>query len=85
MLETVEVSAAAATGNTKHIVGGGVQPPARKLAIGQYSGEPGVYLFYCDAEWQVLTDTFHDSIAAAKEQAEFEYVGSTARWNRNAV
>ncbi|MCP2289133.1 hypothetical protein APR08_002050 [Nocardia amikacinitolerans] len=39
------------------------------LAITQYDASPAVYLFYCDAAWNVVTDTCHDSVAAAREQA----------------
>jgi hypothetical protein len=43
------------------------------LAIAQYEGEEGVYLFYCDEQWQVVTDTFHDSLAGAVDQAKVEF------------
>ena len=43
------------------------------LAIAQYDGEEGVYLFYCDSEWQVVTDTFHASFDGAVDQVEFEF------------
>jgi hypothetical protein len=68
------------TGNTEHIVEGNVLPPAHALAICAYPHQPGVYLFYCDREWQVLTDTWHASVAEAKAQAEFEYAGASGTW-----
>jgi len=43
-------------------------------------GEAGVYLFYCDREWQVLADTWHPSVKNAKAQAEFEYEGISKLW-----
>jgi hypothetical protein len=49
-------------------------PPAA-LAICQYEGEQSCYLFYCDAEWNVVTDTWHESVAQAMKQADFEYSG----------
>jgi hypothetical protein len=47
-------------------------------------GEAGVYLFYRDREWQVLTDMWHSSVDDAKAQAEFEYDGISRLW-KNAV
>jgi hypothetical protein len=86
VLETAEIEGrATATGNTRHIVRGKAMDPASRLVIAQYAGEPGVYLFYCDRSWVVLNDTLHDSITKAKEQAEFEYAGSSALWRANAV
>ena len=68
------------SGKTTHVVGGTALAPAHALAIVKYADETGVYLFYCDREWQVLTDTWHASVADAKAQAEFEYSGITAVW-----
>jgi hypothetical protein len=66
------------TGNTVHrFHPSGVMGPAAGLAICQYDGEECCYLFYCDAEWNVVTDTWHESLAEALKQAEFEYVGLT--------
>ena len=31
------------------------------------------YLFYCDVAWNSVTDTYHDSMESAVEQAEFEF------------
>jgi hypothetical protein len=70
------------TGATIHDGPDGVIPPANALAI--VMGEAGVYLLYCDREWQVLTDTWHSSVINAKAQAEFEYEGISAQW-KNAV
>src|SRR5437870_676102 len=70
----------AVTGNTTHIVAGSILPPSHALAICAYSNQVGVYLFYCDRQWQVLTDTWHASVAEAKAQAEFEYAGASGAW-----
>jgi hypothetical protein len=64
------------TGNTVHrFHPDGVMGPAAALAICQYEGEKGCYLFYCDTEWNVVTDTWHESLGEAMKQAEFEYSG----------
>lgn len=68
------------TGNTKHTLNGKVLAPVFGLAICQYENDGGFYLFYCDEKWHTLTDTWHDSLDQAKEQAEFEYEGINQSW-----
>jgi hypothetical protein len=53
--------------------------PAAALAICQYDERQGYYLFYCDADWKVVTDGWHESIETAIRQAEFEYTGISFR------
>ena len=67
-----------------HLVAGITLPPASALAICPYDAGEGYFLFYCDAEWTILTDTWHSSIDAAMKQAEFEYEGITGTWQRHA-
>jgi hypothetical protein len=50
------------------------------LAICQYPGMSEFYLFGCDAEWNTVTDTFHETLEEAKHQAEFEYEGTRTTW-----
>ena len=69
------------TGNCRQIVGGELQGAAAGLAICQYEGEEAYYLFGCDAEWNTVTDTWHESLEEALNQAEFEYEGVTATWS----
>lgn len=68
-----DVAALHPTGNTRHVVTGERVERFAALAICRYDdpGE-GVYLFYCDDAWNVVTDTLHESVAAAEEQARFE-------------
>ncbi len=61
------------TGNTKHIVAGKRISNFSLLAICQE--KPGFYLYYCDSNWEVITDSFHFTIEDAKNQASFEYEG----------
>jgi hypothetical protein len=68
------------TGNCRHEVRGVLLGPASGLAICQYRKEGGFYLFYCDENWNTLTDTYHESVERAQEQAEFEYEGTTQTW-----
>ena len=72
------------TGNTRQIVAGQVMGPMAALAICQYPDHDGFYLFGCDAEWSRITDTYHDTLKDAQEQAEFEYEGVTQSWTHVA-
>lgn len=39
-------------------------------------------LLYCDANWEPITDTSHQSLEDALDQAECEYVGTRETWVR---
>lgn len=68
------------TGNTLQLAHGQPLPPARALVIARYDGDPQFYLFGCDETWQPCSDTCHESLEAAQEQAEFEFEGTRATW-----
>jgi hypothetical protein len=67
------------TGNAYHHANGAVPGPAAGLAICRLE-EGGFYLFGCDAEWNPVTDTWHETLDDALHQAEFEYEGVGATW-----
>ena len=69
------------TGNTRQIVKGRLIGAMAGLAICQPSKSSDYYLFGCDADWNVVTDTWHQSLEKAKDQAEFEYRGIVRTWN----
>ncbi len=71
-----------ATGNCRHTVGGQEMGAFAGLAICHYQGDNSYYLFYCDSAWNAVTDTWHETIEDAMEQAEFEYQGVTTTWQR---
>ncbi len=68
------------TGACKQIVRGELMESMAGLAICQYPGQDGFYLFGCDADWQEITDTWHHTLEDAQHQAEFEYEGVTKTW-----
>ena len=70
------------TGKTRHHKHGELQLAAQGLAICHYEAEidGGFYLFGCDADWKVVTDTWHETVDAAKRQAAFEYDGVDSTW-----
>jgi hypothetical protein len=57
----------------RHVVDGVQIESIFALAMARYPEDSGLYLFYCDAEWRVMTDTFHDNVASAAAQAEYEF------------
>ncbi len=71
------------TGECKQIVAGELMGAAAGLAICQYAEEEdSFYLFGCDENWETVTDTWHQSLEEAKDQAEFEYEGVSATWQK---
>ena len=80
VLKTARLFPAAHTGSTRHLVAGNSIQPASRLAIAQFPGQPGFYLYYCDDTWEVMTDTWHQTVEDAEAQAEFEYKGSSNAW-----
>jgi hypothetical protein len=70
-----------ATGFCMHTVAGAELGPVAALAICVYSDQTReYYLFHCDPEWLVLTDTCHDTLELAQRQAEAEYAGVSPLW-----
>jgi hypothetical protein len=63
------------TGATRHERDGAVLPAASALAVAKYDSEPegSYYLFYLDPNGRVMTDTWHESVERALDQAAFEY------------
>ena len=72
------------TGKTVHSVSGRVVGPARGLAICRATDGHGYFLFYCDSDWEEFMDTWHETLAGAKAQAEFEYDGVSSHWHNMA-
>ena len=48
--------------------------------VRQVENGESFFLFGCDAEWNPITDTWHNNLGEAVEQAEFEYKGSKNTW-----
>lgn len=65
---------------TKQIVAGKLMGKMKGLAICKYENEDAFYLFGCDEKWESVTDTWHQDIEDAKDQAEYEYKGTKDTW-----
>jgi hypothetical protein len=68
------------TGFTRHIVHGEPMEAPTHLRISQFPGEKEVYLFYCDDTGLELSDTLHDTVALAMEQADLEFCVRPDEW-----
>ncbi len=55
VLATADIRGPTPTGRTRHEVDGRVIDGFAGLVVAQYDADPGVYLFYCDAEWNTVT------------------------------
>ena len=64
----------------KQIVAGETMGAMAGLMICFHERKQAFYLFGCDADWQVVTDTWHQTLEDAQHQAEFEYDGVSETW-----
>lgn len=68
------------TGRVAHSVRGTRMSPPAALAICKDDRGGAFYLFYCDEDWEPMSDTWHQTLEEAKEQAEIEFTGSSDTW-----
>ena len=52
------------TRNTRHVRGGVILPPPVELQIVRHEGGPGFRLLHLDADGQVLSVTWHETLDA---------------------
>jgi hypothetical protein len=72
------------TNACRHIVSGVVDPRFSGVAICQFEGRQDFFLFYCDEEWNHITDTWHMTLSEAMRQAEFEYEHISDTWQQTS-
>jgi hypothetical protein len=75
VLKVADLTSTQATGLISHKIGDKPITDFTAIALAKYDNEPGVYIFYCDDEWNVLTDMLHADLADAEEQARLEFRG----------
>ncbi|MEU7632906.1 hypothetical protein AB0C34_23435 [Nocardia sp. NPDC049220] len=73
VLAAADIRDVVPTGRTRHEGGGHALNDFAGLTIARYDADRGVYLFYCDADWNVITDTYHDEFGGALDQAAYEF------------
>ena len=69
------------TGRTRHFVEGQLADRPAALKIVSYQDGSGVYLIHFDAAGEEVTDTFHETVADAMAQAEFEFGVADSEWS----
>lgn len=72
------------TGRTRHYRDGSLLPPPVALRIARYPDDPGFYLLYLDAGGEQQTDTWHETLEAARRQAVFEFGVTSSEWARSS-
>jgi hypothetical protein len=79
------------TGRTRHTQGSwspeglvrGVELPVpHELVIAQLPPDEGYYLLYLDETGHEITDTYHDSLEKALDQAKWEFGVAVDEWAR---
>jgi hypothetical protein len=68
------------TGKTRHYLGGTFAPVPCDLRIVKYANDQGFYLFYCNGDGVELTDTYHETLEAAMDQADWEFGIKEEEW-----
>jgi hypothetical protein len=69
------------TGNTTHYLGNERMQAPKQLRIMRYSDGAEYYLLYLDDNGTELTDTCHESLEAALEQADWEFNVKANEWS----
>ena len=75
-----QVDAAKSTGKTRHYSGSRMLATPAFLRIAQIPPDAGYYLLYYDRSGKEMTDTYHDTIEAAQEQAAMEFQTVVTDW-----
>jgi hypothetical protein len=69
------------TGAVKHYFGSQQLSKPTELQIVQITGDPGFYLLYFDSNGNELTDTYHEKLEDAIEQATDEFTVKSEDWH----
>jgi hypothetical protein len=80
ILGEVDVSDVSPTGRTQHTVDGVPLTNVIKLRLVRLAGDTSIYLIHYGPNGTELTDTCHESIEEALEQASFEYGIGKSDW-----
>jgi hypothetical protein len=72
------------TGKTIHLTAGEEAESPTSLKIISYKNVAGYYLLYFDDEEEEITDTFHESLKGAFEQAKWEFGVQEEEWGEGS-
>lgn len=79
LLGEIDLSGRTSTGRTIHRRGGQTLPTPTRLELAQYRGDEGIYLLHYNGDVE-QSDTYHDTLAEAIEQARFEFEIGASDW-----
>ena len=68
-----------------HTVGGEKILPPHELQIISYPDVEGFYLLYIDNNGEVITDTYHETLINALDQAEYEFNVLPSEWRQERI
>lgn len=68
------------TGRTLHYSEGKLLDKPAELVIWEFDSAPGYYLIHLNKDGEEITDTYHESIQDAMEQAKFEFQVNFGDW-----
>jgi hypothetical protein len=76
----VDISDVSPTGRTRHTVAGIPVAKEAKLRLVRLAGDTSIYLIHYGPDEAELTDTCHETVAEALDQASFEYGIGKGDW-----
>ena len=82
ILKEVSLRDFVATGKTKHYSGNTELPKPDFLQLVKYDDDTGYYLFYLDSNKECMTDTYHETIENAIDQALWEFGVKANDWEQ---
>lgn len=71
------------TGKTQHFVGGELMSRPEMLKTVQYPGDSGYDRSYCNEEGVEATDTWHETVDKAMDQADWEFQMKPEDWTKH--
>ena len=80
ILKEVSLERFFATGKTRHFSGNIELPKPDFLQIVKYEDDTGYYLFYLNGSKECMTDTYHETIKNAIDQAQWEFGVDANDW-----
>jgi hypothetical protein len=84
ILMEISVLEVESTAKTKHYDGSLNKEFSKPslLQIAQYDNDTGFYLFYLNSVNEIMTDTYHETLEDAIDQAEWEFKIDSNKWKR---
>ena len=85
VLKSVNINKKISSRKTVHKIGDEILEIPSKLQIVQYKNDSGFYLLYLNSKSQEITDTYHENLQMALDQAKWEFNIEENDWYENKV